>query len=279
LRIGDYAKATIQVPVGGANDRTAAAYDPELANKWISPRHPHVIEAEPGQCRVCGVDLVPAAQFGFTDEPVAGSEALVLPRDAVLMAGGSSVVYVETAPGRFEIRHVELGPTLGGEIAIRSGVAEGEQVATRGNFLIDSQMQLAGNPSLIDPANIVPPASHETPDRVAAALASLSPEDRRQAESQEICPVTEMRLGSMGTPLKVDVRGTPIFICCGGSPAATGGEVEMHLPPIGPMERIVPSRGPANGKASEPIQGAAQPEDPAPAETAKQATFRQEAAR
>ena len=71
---------------------------------------------------------------------------------AVLLAGGNSVVYVETKPGMFEIRPVTLGPILRDRIVILDGVEKGEQVATAGNFLIDSQMQLAGKPSLIDPA-------------------------------------------------------------------------------------------------------------------------------
>lgn len=77
---------------------------------------------------------------------------LVVPRSAVLMAGENSVVYVETDPGRFEIRPVTLGPLTARYAVIVEGVKEGEQVATAGNFLIDSQMQLAGKPSLIDPA-------------------------------------------------------------------------------------------------------------------------------
>ena len=96
------------------------------------------------------------AHLGFTNEPGADSEALVVPRDAVLMAGDNSVVYVETEPGRFEIRRVVLGPTCRDQIVILGGVEIGEQVATRGNFLIDSQMQLAGNPSLIDPTKAEP---------------------------------------------------------------------------------------------------------------------------
>jgi Cu(I)/Ag(I) efflux system membrane fusion protein len=80
---------------------------------------------------------------------------LVVPRDAVLMAGQNSVVYVETEPGRFEIRPVQLGAVTGRAAVILSGVKEGEQVATSGNFLIDSQMQLAGRPSLIDPTRAI----------------------------------------------------------------------------------------------------------------------------
>ncbi|NIO39263.1 MAG: efflux RND transporter periplasmic adaptor subunit, partial [Burkholderiales bacterium] len=47
LRVGDYAKANIDVPFV-ASDHNADVYDPELANKWISPRHPHVVESSPG---------------------------------------------------------------------------------------------------------------------------------------------------------------------------------------------------------------------------------------
>lgn len=216
LRVGDYAKATIQIPLGGSGDQQGGVYDPELAGKWISPRHPHVVESSRGNCPICGVALVPAAEFGFTAAPTVGGEALVVPRDAVLMAGNNSVLYVETEPGRFEIRRVVLGPSCGEEIVILSGVDKGEQVATRGNFLIDSQMQLAGNPSLIDPTKAEPKMDEAMTEEMIAALSKLSPEDRALAENQRICPVTKMPLGSMGAPPKVDVNGQTVFICCQG---------------------------------------------------------------
>jgi Cu(I)/Ag(I) efflux system membrane fusion protein len=82
-------------------------------------------------------------------------ESLFVPRSAVLMAGGNSVVYVETEPGRFEIRPVTVGQILRDKIVILDGLKVGDQVATAGNFLIDSQMQLAGKPSLIDPTRAI----------------------------------------------------------------------------------------------------------------------------
>jgi hypothetical protein len=181
------------------------------------------------------------------------------------MAGDNSVVYVETEPGRFELRRVELGPSLGEEIVILNGVKEGESVATNGNFLIDSQMQLAGNPSLIDPTKAdrkAPALKDDKDSKIDAALANLSEEDRAQAQRQRICPVTEMPLGSMGTPPKVDVGGRTVFICCEGCRKPLLEESEKYLavldksaaesraseepspldvPPIGPIELIEPA--------------------------------------
>jgi len=154
LRIGDYARANVEVQLTRSGEAAPDVYDSELAGKWISPRHPQVIEDQAGACRVCGVPLVPASQFGFAEKPVDPSRVLVVPRNAVLMAGQNSVLYVEVEPGRFEIRPVVLGPSIGDRIVIVRGVDEGEQVAVSGNFLIDSQMQLAGNPSLIDPTRL-----------------------------------------------------------------------------------------------------------------------------
>src|SRR5690606_2476909 len=89
------------------------------------------------------------------DQPLPQPESLYVPRTAVLLAGGNSVVYVETKPGEFEIRPVTVGPILRDKIVILEGLKVGESVATAGNFLIDSQMQLAGKPSLIDPTKAI----------------------------------------------------------------------------------------------------------------------------
>ena len=215
LRVGDYAKAHIQVPLNNVVDKRAI-YDPELADKWISPRHPHVVEPQPGKCRVCGVTLVAAASLGFTAKPVVDAKALIVPRAAVLTAGDDSIVYVEVKQGRFEARRVRLGRGNGESLSIVKGLEEGETVAVRGNFLLDSQSQLAGNPSLIDPSKVKVERIDEEELKIRTALAGLSDEDRKRAGKQRICPVAGYRLGSMGTPKKVDVNGQIVFICCQG---------------------------------------------------------------
>jgi hypothetical protein len=52
---------------------------------------------------------------------------------------------------------------------------------------------------------------------IQANLAKLSPEDRMLAEQQKYCATEpENRLGSMGPPIKITVKGEPVFICCKG---------------------------------------------------------------
>lgn len=151
LRPGDYAEARVNLPIGPQGD----VFDADLAGKWISPMHPQIIRDEAGPCPICGMELVPTTKYGYALEPVPQPASLFVPRAAVLLAGENSIVYVETKPGLFEIRPVKVGPILRDKIIILEGLKAGESVATAGNFLIDSQMQLAGKPSLIDPVRAV----------------------------------------------------------------------------------------------------------------------------
>ncbi len=45
-------------------------------------------------------------------------------------------------------------------------------------------------------------------------LAGLAEADRAAAEKQKVCPVSGELLGSMGTPVKVTVKGKTVFLCC-----------------------------------------------------------------
>jgi Cu(I)/Ag(I) efflux system membrane fusion protein len=52
---------------------------------------------------------------------------------------------------------------------------------------------------------------------IRAALAKLGPVDRKLAEAQRWCAVLSgSRLGSMDKPVKVMVKGQPVFLCCKG---------------------------------------------------------------
>ena len=147
LKPGDYATATIRVPALPREQ----VYDPALAQKWISPMHPRIIRNEPGECPICGMDLISTRELGYSDQPLPDQLVVTVPRSAVLMVGDHSVVYVEIEPGIFELRQVTLGALTDVSAVVMSGVEVGETVATDGNFLIDSQMQLTGKPSLMDP--------------------------------------------------------------------------------------------------------------------------------
>jgi Cu(I)/Ag(I) efflux system membrane fusion protein len=82
------------------------------------------------------------------------SDAIVVPKSAVMWTGARSVVYVKnTSPkgGNFMMRDVTLGPALGNSFVIDEGLKEGEEIAINGTFSIDAAAQLAGKPSMMNP--------------------------------------------------------------------------------------------------------------------------------
>jgi Cu(I)/Ag(I) efflux system membrane fusion protein len=148
LKPGAYAETSISAPVTGQGSANKI-FDPKLAGKWISPMHPQITRDEPGNCPICGMKLVPAEQFGFSDQPGDTQEVLVVPREAVLKIGQKAIVFVKTAENRFELRRVQLGDVIGDKVVVVEGLHADETIASEGVFLIDSQMQLTGQKSLI----------------------------------------------------------------------------------------------------------------------------------
>ncbi len=104
---------------------------------------------KPGNCPVCGMKLTQVLAAST------GAGLLAVPVSAVLDSGTRRIVYVEKSRGLFEAREVVLGPRTAGFFQVITGVAEGERVVTRGGFLIDSQFQITGHPSLFYPGGLV----------------------------------------------------------------------------------------------------------------------------
>lgn len=48
----------------------------------------------------------------------------------------------------------------------------------------------------------------------ASGRANLAAEDRKLVDAQEWCPITKMRLGSMGAPIKITLKDQAVFLCC-----------------------------------------------------------------
>lgn len=82
------------------------------------------------------------------------SDAMVVPKTAVMWTGQRSVVYVKSVSDQglnFKMREVTLGPALGESYVIADGLAKGEEIAVNGTFSIDAAAQLAGKPSMMSP--------------------------------------------------------------------------------------------------------------------------------
>ena len=149
------------------------------------------------------------------------------------MAGEHSVVYVETERGRFEFREIEVGQIVGYEVSITEGLKPGESVVASATMLLDSQFSMAGKPSLIDPTKAIPrepePIDPFSDPEVILALSTLSESDREAVKRQRLCPVADQILGSMGTPIKIDVKGQAVFVCCDGCSGSLQSEPDKYL--------------------------------------------------
>jgi hypothetical protein len=65
-----------------------------------------------------------------------------------------------------------------------------------------------------DPKKTEVSATRDKSAKIEAALAKLDPADRKLAEAQEWCVISNGPRGNMGAPLKLTIDGQPVFVCC-----------------------------------------------------------------
>jgi membrane fusion protein, copper/silver efflux system len=150
-----------QIPLVGmetfahVHDSPSSSAQPQLAYSCPMKCEGEQTYREPDRCPVCNMTLEEVVQ------PMSTAGLLAVPVEAVLNSGTRTIAYVEKARGLFEPRDVVVGPRAGEFYPVLQGLREGERVVTRGGFLIDSQFQITGHPSLFYPGGLHASMGHQ----------------------------------------------------------------------------------------------------------------------
>ena len=156
-----------------------------LEGKYICPMHPEIVRDKPGVCPICDMQLEqvpqlrrtpPIAREGAKNQAQSEPEAhkdhsqapseqrksdvgvLAIRSTAVLDTGRRKVTYRRRSDGAYELVELQLGPLAEGTddagqttsfFPVLKGLNQGDQVVVRGGFLLDSQRQISGMPSLL----------------------------------------------------------------------------------------------------------------------------------
>lgn len=81
------------------------------------------------------------------------TKEMIVPKSAVLWTGERSIVYVKqpnTSTPAFKLREIVLGPLLGANYVVMSGLENGEEIVTNGAFTVDASAQLEGKTSMMN---------------------------------------------------------------------------------------------------------------------------------
>jgi membrane fusion protein, copper/silver efflux system len=119
---------------------------------------------------------------------------LVIPASAPLITGRRAVVYVklrDTERPTFEARDVLLGPRVGDLYVVLEGIDDRDLVVVNGQFRIDSELQIRGRPSMMQPARIEEEAKMQawvTEDHPALAV---HPDDVPDAFAEQLVNVLD----------------------------------------------------------------------------------------
>jgi Cu(I)/Ag(I) efflux system membrane fusion protein len=137
-----------------------------LENQFICPMHPEIVRDKPGQCDICQMPLerVPdvfPSNPAEASTPAAGGgdgKVLAIRKSAVLDTGRRKVAYRKRKDGAYELVELKLGPLAeskdkSGRVTnyfpVLAGLNPADDVVVEGGFLLDSQRQIEGMPSLL----------------------------------------------------------------------------------------------------------------------------------
>lgn len=174
LKPAMYATATVSVRLrpDGTPEPTG------LEGKYICTMHPEVVKDAAGKCSICemtlekvppslppkGLDLHDHSAHAGHQMPKApadkSSGVLAVPVSAVLDTGRRQIAYRLADDGAYELVELRLGQRAEGMddrgrpadyYPVFEGLNAGDKVVVRGGFLLDSQRQIEGMPSLLFP--------------------------------------------------------------------------------------------------------------------------------
>ncbi len=133
LRTGAHARVSVQAypdrPFPGVVTKIDEELDP--ATRTISAR----IELSNSSGK-----LKPEMYSNVEIDAGGSDSMLFVPQSALQEVGGEQVVFLRTAPEEFEVRPVVAGRTLETRLQIMRGLEPGDEVVTRGSFLLKSQL-------------------------------------------------------------------------------------------------------------------------------------------
>ncbi|EGB15143.1 efflux transporter, RND family, MFP subunit [Pseudodesulfovibrio mercurii] len=136
-----------------------------------------------------------------------GESPLVIPASAPLITGKRAVVYVANPDkdGAYEGREIVLGPRAGNHYIVRSGLKEGERVVTKGNFKIDSAIQIVARPSMMNPSSGTEALQDELPSLFTSKLRLLDESFARLTETVKTGELdkTHLAFGSFNKELRL----------------------------------------------------------------------------
>ena len=120
------------------------------------------------------------------------------------------------------------------------GLAAGDSVtgklkSTSGKHVLTELHKSASAAAPMSQAEKADKAAEEAAE-IKANLAKLSPEDRKLAEAQKLCPVSNKPLGSMDVPIKLMVKDEPVFICCKGCKGPVEKKPEEFLKKVADLK-------------------------------------------
>ncbi len=90
-----------------------------------------------------------------------GEVPLVIAASAPRITGERAVVYLGEETGLYAGKELVLGPRAGDFYVVEEGLEEGQRVVTRGNFKIDSAVQILAGPSMMNPEGGGPAPGHQ----------------------------------------------------------------------------------------------------------------------
>jgi Cu(I)/Ag(I) efflux system membrane fusion protein len=146
LKPGMFVRSTISAELNALGEPLGI----DLSGKWICPMHPEDLHDKAGTCRICEMPLKKAEDTEYASGPTPKTTPLVIPTTAPLITGKRAVVYVGTEnEGEYEGQEVTLGRRAGDYYVVLQGLNEGDRVVVKGNFRIDSALQIMGKPSMM----------------------------------------------------------------------------------------------------------------------------------